>query len=671
MLSVRQSIMAPTKQLAIALQYHQSGKLDAAERTYRAVLSASPRNADAWHLSGLLALQSGNAEQAVERIRRAIRVNGNVAIYHCNLGVALCLLNRADEAVASFRKAIDLNPSHAEAYNNLANALCQQGKRDEAIDAWRRAVTLKPDYAEAWNNLGSTYRACGDMAEAVACFREVTRLKRGDADSANNLAAALHQQGKLDEAAAWYHRAIEQAPNFTPAYNNLANVLKEQGRPAEAIACYQRALELNQDFAEARVGLAATQHEMGRSEDAIINYSMAILSKPDLAPAHSNLGIICEERGDFAQAERLFRAAIRSDPRFAAAHAELAGLLRGRLPDADRQAMQTLLLDQSLNDEQRAMLHFGLVQAFDARGEYVQAAEHSLAANALRLVQWRAAGQHYNRAAHTGFINRLIAQFSPEYFARVRDWGNTSPRPVFIVGMPRSGTTLLEQILGGHSQVFAAGELTLGRDGFETAFGHAPPSFNPEPTATEQRLRDEIDREFVQRLAAAHLADLEHRNSTAERVVSKLPENYLYLGYLATILPRAKIIHCRRDPRDVALSCWLTNFRMVRWASDAEDIASRFRQYERLMAHWREVLPVAMLEVSYEETVRDLEQVARRLVARCGLEWEPACLEFHRVRRPVQTASAVQVRQPLYGGSVGKWQHYADLLKPLFTGLES
>ena len=324
------------------------------------------------------------------------------------------------------------------------------------------------------------------------------------------------------------------------AYNNLANVLKEQGRPAEAIACYQRALDFDQDFAEARVGLGSDQHEMGRSEDAIINYSMAILSKPDLAPANSNLGIICEERGDFAQPERLFRAAIRSDPRFAAAHAELAGLLRGRLPDADRQAMQTLLLDQSLNDEQRAMLHFGLVQAFDARGEYVQAAEHSLAANALRLVQWRAAGQHYNREAHTGFINRLIAQFSPEYFARVRDWGNTSPRPVFIVGMPRSGTTLLEQILGGHSQVFAAGELTLGRDGFETAFGHAPPSFNPEPTATEQRLRDEIDREFVQRLAAAHLADLKHRNSTAERVVSKLPENYLYLGYLATILPRAR-----------------------------------------------------------------------------------------------------------------------------------
>ena len=668
--------MSPSKQLALALQFHQAGQLDAAERAYRAVLSASPRNADAWHLLGVLAMQSGKAQEAVDRIREAIRVNGSVAVYHCNLGVALCLLDRAEEAIAAFQTTIELNPSHAEAYSNLANVLSRQRRHAEAIDAWRRAVTLKPDYVEAWNNLGNAYRLQGDVAGAVACFRQVARLRVEDAESCNNLATALYVLGNLGEAAVWLRRAIEKTPNFAPSYNNLANVLKGLGRTNEAIACYRRALELNADLAEARVGLAATQHDLGDTENAVINYTMAIVSRPDLAAAHCNLGIICEERGDFAEAERLFRAAIRGDFRFAAAHVELAGLLRKRLPDADRQAIQTLLADPLLNDEQRALLHFGLVMAFDSRGEYALAAEHSLAANAARLAQWRAIGQHYDRAAHTRSIDRMIAEFTPDHFARVRDWGDPSPRPMFIVGMPRSGTTLLEQILAGHSQVFAAGELTLARDEFAKTFGNAPPAAGaigdpPGDLAPRPTSPGEIDRPLVQQLAAAHLAELHRRNATAARVVSKLPENYLYLGYLATILPEARVIHCRRHPRDVALSCWLTNFREVRWASDMEDITARWRDYDRLMAHWRQALPHAMLEVSYEETVNDLEEVARWLVDWCGLEWEPACLEFHRVARPIQTASVVQVRQPIYAGSLGRWRRYAEWLSPLFAGLET
>jgi hypothetical protein len=232
------------------------------------------------------------------------------------------------------------------------------------------------------------------------------------------------------------------------------------------------------------------------------------------------------------------------------------------------------------------------------------------------------------------------------------------------VGLPRSGTTLLEQVLASHSQVFGAGEQRLARQAFESL----PEMLNPAGTPTECLPR--LDLATVRRLAQRHLDRLGALNARAPRVVDKMPDNYLYLGLLAVLFPRARLIHCRRDLRDVAVSCWMTNFRSIRWACDPEHIARRFEDYRRLMGHWRRVLPVPLLDVGYEETVADLEGVARRVVAWCGLEWEPACLSFHTTARPVRTASLSQVRQPIYTRSVQRWKHYERELAPLFMRLD-
>ena len=241
--------------------------------------------------------------------------------------------------------------------------------------------------------------------------------------------------------------------------------------------------------------------------------------------------------------------------------------------------------------------------------------------------------------------------------------GSESRRPVFVFGLPRSGTTLIEQVLASHSRIHGAGELRLVRQSFEAIPARLGPLRAAAGLRAASRCRRPCSAWPSSISASLHAID----GGQAERIVDKMPDNYMYLGLLAALFPQAVFIHCRRDLRDVAVSCWMTDFRSIRWANDPEHIASRFRQYRRLMDHWRAVLPVPVHEVDYEETVTDLEGVARRLVAACGLEWEPACLEFHRTQRPIRTASVAQVRQPIYRRSVPRWKNYESALAELFA----
>jgi tetratricopeptide (TPR) repeat protein len=723
--------MTPQDDLNLALQHHQTGRLDQAARLYQAILAREPRQADALHLLGVVALQQGNPARAAELIGQAVAIKPSVAVFHANLaeayralgqpdravgccrtalrlqphypeaannlGLALLARCEAEEAVAQFRAAVRLRPDFALAHNNLGNALRQQGDKAQALTHFRQAVRLDPNLAEAHsnlgqlllelhqpqealphcraavrlrphfpeahNNLGNVLREQGQLDEARACYAEALRLNPHLGMTHNNMAQALHEEGRLEEAIAWYQQALEMEPNSARFHSNLASALAEQDNYEEAISRYEIALRIAPDSAGAHHGLGLVLQEKGRPEEALARHREALRHDPDFAPAHCSLGSVLEEFGEFAEAQDCFRAALRSDPTHAGAAAQLATLLRGQLPEADQAAMQELLANAQLIDGKRSSLHFGLAQVLDARGAYVEAADHLQRANALCLASLQRHGKNYYPADHTRFVDGLIAAFAPEFFEFTRGFGLDTERPVFIVGMPRSGTTLLEQILASHSQVFGAGELRLAREAFESL----PRALTVEAAPVECVAR--LDRAITRRLAQRHLDRLAELNRPAQRVTDKMPDNYLYLGLLATLFPRAKYIHCRRDPRDVAVSCWMTNFRSIRWASDPEHIASRFREYQRIMEHWRRVLPVPLLEVDYEETVADLEGVARRMIAWSGLDWEPACLDFHATARPVRTASVAQVRQPLYGKSVQRWKKYETALAPLLASL--
>lgn len=715
-----------------AVQLHKQGQLDQAELIYRQILDENPDDADATHLLGVVAHQRGQVARAVKLIDRAVRLSPDNPVYHCNLAESHRVAGNLAEAVAHAQKALRLQPHNADAHNHLGLALQGQGKHAEAVECFREAVALRPNFALALNNLGGALRESGRDDEALVALREAVRLVPNMPMARSNLGQLLLETGQKEEALEHCREAVRLVPNFPEGLSNLGNVLRamdqlaeakdcyrkalamtpgvamihgnlgqalqEEGNLDQAIACYTKAIELDPksarfeshlasalvqkedlkgaadhyrralvlkpDFAEAHNGLGQVLQETGDMPGAIKCYEEALRLKPDFADAYSNLGGVYAEQGDVARSEASYREALRIDPTYVGAYGVLATHLRDRLPVEDVAAMHAFLGQEHLSDWKRSLLHHGLAHIYDARGDYASAAEHARDGNRIRKQVWERQGKTYNRDEHTGFVTFLMKQFSPAFFQRVKGWGLDTEVPVFVFGVPRSGTTLIEQIIASHPQAHGAGELAYAKESFDSVPGLM--GLKDAPSLCIPRM----PREVAERAGEAHLKRLREHSNSALRIVDKMPDNYLWLGFLAAVFPRAKFIYSKRDVHDVAVSCWVTNFKQIRWACDQEDIAARIRSHLRIMDHWRKVLPVPMLEIEYEATVADLEGQAKKLIAFCGLEWDPACLAFHQTKRTVRTASLNQVRQPIYTKSVQRWKNYEAALEPLFRVLD-
>jgi Flp pilus assembly protein TadD len=469
-------------------------------------------------------------------------------------------------------------------------------------------------------------------------------------DEALAQALQLHNAGRLAEAEKIYLQIVHVAPDHPDALNLLGVAHGQAGRSEQAIAFITKAIEIQPANPGFRSNLGMALMEAGRHDEAVASFRHALQLKPDDAETHYNLGVALMEQGKLDEAVPCYRRALQFKPDHAEVHYNLCMTLGGRLPEEEFSAAEQLL-KRTPSAHDQMVLQFGLTHVFDARGEYSRAAELAGKANANHRDLMARHEIAYDPRQCTAYIDQTIAVFSANFFQRVQGWGVDSEMPVFIVGLPRSGTTLLEQILASHPQVFGAGERSFAGDLFRT-----PPMLAG------------IDRAAVESMAARYLEQLRPLAPSAARIIDKMPDNYLCLGPLAMLFPRARIIHCRRDVRDVAVSCWMTYFKHLTWTCAADHIVARIHDYQRIMKHWREVLPGRFLEIDYEETVADVEGVARRLVSWCGLEWDPACLTFHQSRRLVRTASVVQVRQPIHARSVGRWKHYERHLEPLIDG---
>jgi len=567
---------------------------------------------------------------------------------------------RRDEAVALLRRARAAVPTSPVVHNDLGIALASAQKLDEARAAYEQALALAPNYAEAHNNLGA---ARGRSAEAVAHYHKAIAASPSFVGAHNNLGIALVMLGRFEEAILQFLRAMAAAPNYADAHSNLATALAALELYEGAAAHYRRAVTINPDFVAAHINLGHTLVVLNRPEEAVAACGRAIELAPGSGDGYFALGTALRMLGRLTQSRSVLEKGLEVSPARADLHRALAEIKRFVPGDRQLALMEELAsAPASLAPPQRVQLHFALAKAYADIDRPERAFEHLIEGNSLK----RREVAFDEAETHEG-LRRIEAAFTPELLRQKQGRGHPSPVPVFVFGMPRSGTTLVEQIIASHPCAFGADErMDLSRLVGTLAGADGTPTF---PTMIHS-----VTAPQLHALGTAYLAGIRAAAPDVERIVDKMPANFLFAGLIHLALPNAKLIHVRRDPLDTCVSCYARLFAgpHLPYTYDLGELGRYYRGYERLMTHWRRVLPQGvMLEVEYEELIADIAPQARRILAHCGLAWDERCLAFHETQRPVRSASAAQVRQPLYRSAVGRARPYMRMLGPLLEALES
>ncbi|MES2741250.1 MAG: sulfotransferase [Pseudomonadota bacterium] len=684
--------------LQLAQQYQAGGRLQQAAQLLRQILRTAPHHAHALHLLGVVLWSDGQTQQALQLIEQALALDNGVALFHSNVAEMYRQAGRLGAAIEHGQRAIALDPQLAAAHSNLGVAYFDAKDYARAAACQRQALLLAPTLAQAHNNLGGIARAQQDLAAAAVHYRRALESQPDYLETLSNLGAALLEDGqadaaetpltralqlnphhaeslcnmgllrlrqdRVDQAGALLARALHLRPAYLAAQLGLAGVYREQHRLAEAETLLRQCLENDPDQADtARIccRIAALHMERGESEQAEAAYRRALAAQPDLADALAGIGHLRMEQGKLDQARQLLEQAIGIDHGHLGARLHLIQASKVKPGDANLAALEAKLREADhLSTDQCVSLHYALGKAYDDTRQWERAFPHFLEGARLKRATLR-----YDGEADAARVRRLIALADRPYLDALRGGGDPSTVPVFVLGMPRSGTTLTEQIIASHPQVHGAGELNdlMALLNGPTPGQAATPPFPEQLVSLTPRRATLLGQQYVARLRA--------RAPQAARISDKMPANYLALGLIPLLLPQARIIHVRRNPIDTCVSCFTRLFNRHQDATyDLHELGRHYAQYARLMAHWRGVMPAhAFMEVQYEDIVADMAGQARRLIEWIGLEWDDACLDFHTNARPVRTSSLTQVRQPIYTSSVERWRHYEKFLSPLLDGL--
>lgn len=518
------------------------------------------------------------------------------------------------------------HPESGFCWKILSAALALQGKND--LPALQRAASLLPSDAQVHNNLGDRLAKQEMLLEAEKWFRSAIRIMPQYADAHYNLGQVLIRQERYPEAASCLRKATEIDPKNIEAYVNLSFVLKTQGLNSDAVKLLERALQINPDSAEANSSMGGELDEQGKFSDAAIYYRRALELKPDyVMPRFSLVSTKKIREGDDD-----FNALVKMSDKLKVGKTQLP-------------------------TNEAICLHFGLGKGYDDLGEHDRAFAHF--AEGCRL---KRTTLEYDARNDTKMFDQIMRTFDRSLRDRLSGGGDQSRVPIFVLGMPRSGTTLTEQVIASHPDVHGAGELTY-------LLGIAQRKVASTPFPENWGL---LSREQLTSWGNEYVQALRRHAPEAQRITDKMPQNFLALGLIHLMMPNAKIIHVKRNPVDTCLSCFTKAFsnKNVKFSYDLAELGQYYRNYSRLMEYWAQVLPAGtFLDLQYEELVADQETQARRLIEYCGLEWDPACLDFHKNERSVRTASVAQVRKPVYKSSVERWRSYEKHLGPLLDEL--
>lgn len=597
------------------------GLLQEAEQILQTFLRKHPTHAEALHLCGLAVHAQGRHAEAARLIERAIARDAGRATFHLNLALCLAALGQPT-----------------------------------ATHHLRLAVKMQPDLTDAWFNLGVLYSRDQDNAAAIASYRKVLALAPSHLTALNNLGELLSRMGQYDEAARLLSHALQLSPNFTDAQYNLARLILDE-QPAKASHLLNQVMQARPRWVDAYRLYAKAQAKNGEHAAALDTLTRALEIAPADPDLRNDLGLIQLEMGDLAASQQTFERALALEPGHVHALYNLAFSVKAEENPALLEKLNAAIAGaEDSASEMRAMLHFAAGHLHEAGQDYDAAFGEFERANRLK-------GAIYDANKVEAYFAAIKAVFTPELFARY-DCKYEGTQAVFIVGMPRSGTTLTEQIVASHPQAAGAGELLLCNqmaNGLGTLL-NAPESY---PACVPK-----LSCDLIRQLAEDYTQELIRRGGDAVKISDKMPGNFVHLGLITLLLPHAKIIHCQRDPLDTCVSCFTANFTgYLPYAYDMAHLGHYYRCYQDLMTHWKRVLPHPIHTMEYEQLIADPEREIRSLMAFLGLPWNDQCLAPHRTKRAVTTASNVQVRQPIYRHAVNRSDRYTNHLDPLRQAL--
>ena len=635
----------------------RAGRAASAERGLRALAAQFPGDANCLWLLGVALLDQDKVPESIATLEGVLGGSPDFANARVDLARAYRRSGQAVRAREEVRRVLEKLPHHHLAWLAYADALVDLEQYADARVAFERARLCDPQRQQV--EAATAALVADERENSERLFRDILRADPGHVAALCGLAALSLAADKPNDAERLLRHALKQSASIPLAWRGLGQTLMALGRLTEAEAAARRLLKIEPENPQSWITIAAVATRLLRQEEALEAYQQAARLKPEEVQLQMSIGHVHKTLGRRMESEAAYKAALAMDPGSAEAYWSLADLKNYSFSDTEVVAMQQLLASAGVARAATAQLQFALGKALEQRGQYADAFGHYARGNALRRLDAPFDIEHFERRTA-----RIRAFFDNAFFARLAGSGDPSAAPIFIVGLPRSGSTLVEQILASHSRVEGTMELPniisithqfddllASRDGYPETVGTAPVG-------------------TFAALGSRYLEETAALRTGREHFTDKLPNNFSHVGLIHAILPQATIIDARRHPMDSCFSVFKQHFAEGQTFSyDLQDLGRYYRCYRSLMDHWDAVLPSKVLHFQYEELVRDPETNIRRLLEHCRLPFEPACLSFHATRRSVRTASAEQVRQPLYTSGVGHWRHFEVELEPLRLAL--
>ena len=654
-----QANRAPRSLFNDILALLQERKTEQALASCRETLSRYPDDINILGLLGATLGDQGKFEEAENILGKVIDLAPTFAKPYEDLGNLLMQQQRAEEAIPLLEKSVRLDPKMEEAHFQLGKALAMVGRGEEADAAFERSFALSPE--RGMMALAAEHHQAGRLEQAEKLCRQVLQKNPGHVDALRMLGLIAAAAGDLEDAEHLLRQALENAPDHVPAMFELGRVLKELDHHEQAIEVYREIVKLHPDNPKAHFRLAGVLGPAALTELSAAAYQRCL----DLAPQHAGawlgLGHMLKTLGRQDEGIEAYQRCLELEPDFGEAYYSLANLKTYRFDDAQIQEMKERVASESVKEVSEVNFLFALAKAYEDRGDFDQAWHYYEQGNDKQRIL-----VSYDPVQTETVNSDLIAFFNADFFKEHLNSGNPDRSPIFVLGMPRSGSTLVEQIIASHSQVEGTSELPyIGRISKSLNRNRADGMRYPQVLSElEPRHFHRLGQDYLQMAAM-------HRVEGTPRFIDKMPNNFPSVGLIHTILPNAKIIDARRHPMDACLG----NLKQLyakgqTFSYDQNDIGEYYLQYQRMMDHWDEVLPGKVLRVQYEDTVADLESQVLRILEYLELPWEDGCLNFYDTERAVRTASSEQVRQPIYTSGVGFWRNYEPYLEELQEVLE-